>query len=284
MNYNHAFHAGNFADVHKHVILTLIVGYLKRKDTAFRVLDTHAGSGAYDLRSDAALRTGEWVDGVARLVKSAPPQALLPYLKPYISSIEALNAPDRLDFYPGSPAVARHLLRRQDRMTLVELHPQTAEVLKARYAEDQQVKVMELDAWLALGAQLPPKEKRGLVLVDPPFEVAGEFERIVEGLRKAVRRWPGGIYALWYPIKDRRAVAVFRAALASSSIPKILDLWIEVEGAEKPGLQGSGMVVVNPPYVLEAEMGALSPFLSTILGRSAKIWGVDWLTAEAASA
>lgn len=284
MNYDHAFHAGNFADVHKHVILSLIVEYLKRKDAAFRVIDTHAGSGLYDLKEDQASRTGEWIDGIGRLVRSAIPDDVRQLLAPYLSAVAAVNAPDRLDFYPGSPIVARHLMRRQDRLTLVELHPQVAAVLKGRFTGDQQVKVIELDGWLALGAQLPPKEKRGLVLVDPPFEVAGEFDRLLDGLARAFRRWPGGIYALWYPIKDRRAVAAFRASLSKFGIAKILDLWIEVESTGTDGLQGSGMVVVNPPFVLEATVGSLSPFLATILGRSAALWGVDRLTGEAATA
>lgn len=280
MNYNHAFHAGNFADVHKHVLLSLIVDYLKRKDAAFRVIDTHAGSGLYDLQGDEALRTGEWVDGVGRLTKASIPANLKELFAPYLSAVEAANAPGRLDFYPGSPSVARHLLRRQDRMTLVELHPQTAAVLKARFAGDQQVKVVELDGWLALGAQLPPKEKRGLVLVDPPFETPGEFERMVSGLERAVRRWPGGIYALWYPIKDRAAVTAFRAALAGSGIPKIMDFWIEVDHRDVPGLQGSGMIVINPPFVLADAMRALSPYLASSMGRSRKLWGVDELAGD----
>lgn len=280
MNYNHAFHAGNFADVQKHLILALIVDYLKRKEAAFRVIDTHAGSGLYDLSGDEALRTGEWVDGVGRLTKVAIPADLRPLTAPYLASVEAANAPGRLDLYPGSPMVARHLLRRQDRMTLVELHPQTAAALKVRFAGDQQVKVVELDGWLALGAQLPPKEKRGLVLVDPPFEAPGEFDRLVSGLERAVRRWPGGIYALWYPIKDRAAVSDFRAALAGSGVPKITDFWIEVDHRDVPGLQGSGMIVINPPFVLAEAMRALSPFLASAMGRSRKLWGVDELAGD----
>jgi 23S rRNA (adenine2030-N6)-methyltransferase len=284
VNYRHDFHAGNFADVHKHAVLARILEYLKRKDAAFRVIDTHAGSGLYDLRSDEALRTGEWVDGIARLQKAAISAEVSSLLAVYNSAVEAQNTPGRLDFYPGSPLVTRHLLRRQDRMTLVELHPKVAAALKSRLAGDQQVKVIELDGWLALGAQLPPKEKRGLVLVDPPFEAPGEFDRLIGGLEKAIRRWPGGIYALWYPIKDHAAVAAFRAAVKSSGIPKIMDVWLEVDRRATPGLTGSGMIVVNPPFVLEAELQTLMPALAKHLGRTSALWGVDWLTREAGSA
>lgn len=284
MNYRHDYHAGNFADVHKHAVLARIIEYLKRKDAAFRVIDTHAGAGLYDLRSDEALRTGEWVDGIARLQKAGVSAGAAALLAPFQSAVEAANAPDRLDFYPGSPLVARHLLRRQDRMTLVELHPAVAGALKSRFAGDQQVKVVELDGWLALGAQLPPKEKRGLVLVDPPFEAPGEFDRLVGGLEKAIWRWPGGIYASWYPIKDHAAVAAFRAALKSSAIPRIMDTWLEVERPESPGLVGSGMIVVNPPFVLGDELTVAMPALAKVLGRTASRWSVDWLTGETAPA
>lgn len=280
MNYDHGFHAGNFADVHKHAVLSRIVEYLKRKDAAFRVIDTHAGSGFYDLQSDEASRTGEWIDGIGRLRSARIVPEAGELLAPYLSAVSAVNEGDALRYYPGSPAVARQLLRRQDRMTLVELHPETAAGLKSRMTGDQQVKVIELDAYLALGAQLPPKEKRGLVLIDPPFEERGEFERLVAALEKAVRRWPGGVYAIWYPIKDHAAVRTFRAALAASGIPKIVDFWIEMDAQDRPGLHGSGMIVINPPFVLEQEMKVLSPALATALGRSRSLWGVDRLTGE----
>lgn len=284
MNYQHDFHAGNFADVHKHVVLSRIVEYLKRKDAAFRVIDTHAGRGLYNLQSDEAARTGEWIDGIGKMRQSAIPPEVSSLLTPFWSALEAANSPNGLQFYPGSPFVARHLLRRQDRMTLVELHPETASALKQRFTGDQQVKVIELDGYLAIGAQLPPKEKRGLVLVDPPFEERGEFERMGQSLERAIKRWPGGIYALWYPIKDRAAVLEFRRHLADSGIPKITDMWLEVAGQDAPGLQGSGMIVVNPPFVLEAEMRAISATLANAMGRSRKLWGVDRLTGEAAPA
>lgn len=266
MNYRHAYHAGNFADVMKHVVLTRIIEYLKRKDKAFRVIDTHAGVGVYDLSSAEAQKTGEWRGGIGRLQSaelSAVPKALL---EPYLGAVRAFNEGSGLHSYPGSPAISRHLLRPQDRLTAIELHPADAAMLRARFAGDFQTRVIELDGWLALGAHLPPKEKRGLVLVDPPFEAEGEFDRLVGGLQKAWRRWPGGVYALWYPIKDRDEVARFRERLGASGIPKMLDIRLEIRGTSaEPRLDGSGMVVVNPPFELEGELEAVLPALLSVL-------------------
>lgn len=266
MNYRHAYHAGNFADVMKHAALARIVEYLKQKDKAFRVIDTHAGLGVYDLSSAEAQKTGEWRGGIGRLQEATLPAGAQALLAPYLDAVRAAN-PGGMRRYPGSPAIVRHLLRPQDRLTAIELHPADAAALKARFAGDFQTRVIELDGWLALGAHLPPKEKRGLVLVDPPFEEAGEFDRLAEGLKKAWRRWPGGIYALWYPIKDRKAVEAFRRELAGAGIPKILDLSLEVRApSAEPRFDGSGLVVVNPPYPLEAEMRTLLPVLAEVVG------------------
>src|SRR4029453_19212780 len=224
MNYRHAYHAGNFSDVVKHVVLTRIVEYLKRKDAAFRVIDTHAGIGRYELTSKQAQKTGEWRDGIGRLAgqKFAPEVNAL--LRPYLDAAGLHGDSREIVEYPGSPLIARRLLRKQDRLFAVELHPADAAELKGLFAGDVQVRVLELDGWLALGAQLPPKEKRGLVLIDPPFEEPGEFDRMADALGKAHRRWPGGIYALWYPVKNAREVAAFRQRLRHAGIPKILDL------------------------------------------------------------
>ena len=224
MNYRHVYHAGNFADVLKHAVLTRIVEYLKQKPGAFRVIDTHAGVGLYDLSSAEAQKTGEWRDGIARLLDAKLTDEPAGLLAPYLDTVRGFNAGQPFRHYPGSPVIAKALMRGPDRLTAIELHPEDAFALRTRFHDDWQVRVIELDGWLALGAHVPPKEKRGLVLVDPPFEKEGEFDRLVEGLRKAHRRWPGGTYALWYPIKDRHAVERFRATLHESGIPKILDI------------------------------------------------------------
>jgi len=286
MNYRHAYHAGNFADVVKHVVLSRLVEYLKLKDKAFRVVDTHAGIGLYDLASPEAQKTGEWRDGIGRLLDADLPPRAAELLGPYLEAVRSVNEAGGLSRYPGSPAIARHLLRRQDRLSAIELHPQDAARLKALFDGDFQTRVMQLDGWLALGAHLPPKEKRGLVLVDPPFEAEGEFARLADGLQRAHRRWPGGIYALWYPIKDRGAVAAFRRALGESGIPKILDVAFETRPpSPEPRLDGSGMVVVNPPFTLAGELAAVFPVLHGLLapGEPAR-WSLDRLTGEAHTA
>ncbi|KQZ16687.1 lactate dehydrogenase [Mesorhizobium sp. Root552] len=280
MNYRHAYHAGNFADVVKHAVLARIVEYLKQKDKAFRVIDTHAGIGLYDLSSPESGKTGEWHGGVGRVMGAELDPNLSAFLAPYLDAVRAANPQGELAHYPGSPFVVHHLLRKQDRLSAVELHPQDASRLKAVFAGDIQVRVIELDGWLALGAHLPPKEKRGLVLVDPPFEQAGEFDRLLNGLSKAHQRWPGGIYALWYPIKDRDAVAGFRRGLAESGIPKILDISFDIRpSGREPRLDGSGMVVVNPPFTLEEELRGALPALHGLLAEEPGApWSVRWLT------
>jgi len=282
MNYRHAYHAGNFADVVKHAVLARLVEYLKQKDKAFRVIDTHAGIGRYDLGSPEAGKTGEWQGGIGRLVDATLEPQAAALLQPYLEAVRAQNPDGGLKHYPGSPLIVRHLLRNQDRLTAIELHPKDATRLKSVFAGDFQTRVIELDGWLALGAQLPPKEKRGLVLIDPPFEEEGEFSRLVEGLHKAHRRWPGGIYALWYPIKDRKAVIAFRKALKQSGIPKILDIEFEIRPASsEPSLDGSGMVVVNPPFTLEGELRTVLPALHKLLAvEKPAHWSLEWLAGE----
>ena len=282
MNYRHAYHAGNFADVVKHAALSRLVEYLKLKDKAFRVVDTHAGTGLYDLSSEEAQKTGEWLEGIGRLLEAKLSPQAGALLAPYLEAVSAANPKGGVEKYPGSPLIVRHLLRPQDRLSAIELHPKDFQRLKALFAGDFQVRAIELDGWLALGAHLPPKEKRGLVLVDPPFEQEGEFDRLVDGLVRAHRRWPGGIYALWYPIKDRAAVARFRAGLKESGIPKILDVTFEIRRpSPDERLDGSGLVVVNPPFVFENEMRMLLPELGRILAEDREArWSLDWITGE----
>jgi len=282
MNYRHAFHAGNFADVVKHVILTRILAYLMRKDAPFRVIDTHAGVGLYDLFGGEAERTGEWQDGIGRLLGAAPPAEISELIAPYLDAVRARNADGNLRFYPGSPFIARHMLRSQDRLMALELHPEDAEALKENFAGDIQTRVTHLDGWAALGTHLPPKEKRGLVLVDPPFEEKGEFARMARGLEKAHKRWPGGIYAFWYPLKEPEAVEAYVKALKATGIPKILRLELSLRNpSTPPRLHGTGMIVVNPPFVLEEEMRIVLPALAALLSDEGRgRWGIEWVAGE----
>lgn len=280
MNYRHAYHAGNFADVMKHIVLARILEYLKRKEGAFRVIDTHAGIGLYDLTSEEAQKTGEWLGGIGPLLEADLPTDVAELVSPYLDAVRSVNEQGGVRHYPGSPMVTRYLMRHIDRLTAIELHPQDSATLKQRFAGDWQVRVLELDGWLALGAHLPPKEKRGMVLVDPPFEQEGEFERLVSGLAKAHKRWPGGTYALWYPIKNRKAVAAFREALKETGIPKMLDIAFEIrKPSAEATFDGSGMIVVNPPYVLDDEMKIILPALTKVLAEEKGAYaGATWLT------
>jgi len=282
VNYRHAFHAGNFADVTKHIVLARILAYLMNKDAAFRVIDTHAGPGLYDLLGGRAERTGEWLEGIARLVEHGLPGPAAALAAPYIAAVRARNPDGALRYYPGSPFIARHMLRAQDRLTALELHPEDARALRENFSGDIQARITHLDGWAALGTHLPPRERRGLVLVDPPFEEKGEFARMVQSLVKAHKRWPGGIYAFWYPLKEPGAVNAYIAGLKATGIPKILRLELNIRPpSTPPRLFGTGMIVVNPPYVLEQEMGVLLPVLAELLSDEGKgKWNVDWVVGE----
>ena len=266
MNYRHAYHAGNFADVVKHVLLARLIAYLKRKEKPFRVFDTHAGRGRYDLSGDAATRTGEAAGGVLRILKALPELCGDPLLADYCTAL----APDIASgHYPGSPLIARRLLRRQDRLSAYELHPADADALKAEFAGDVQVKAIALDGWLALKSHLPPKERRGLVLIDPPFENASEVDDILAGLSNAYRRWPQGIYALWYPMKRPSMVETLQRGLAETGFSEQVtaEFMLEPYDLSEPRFVGTGLAVLNPPFTFAAEARAVLETLRPLLGR-----------------
>lgn len=285
MNYRHAYHAGNFADVVKHTVLALALERLKAKDAPFCVIDTHAGIGRYDLNAPAARKTGEYRNGIARLLERDP--AMLPgELRPYLAAVKALNGgAGGLRWYPGSPRLVRSLMRRQDRLHLLELHPEDAAALTELFARDPQVTVQPADGYVGLKALLPPKERRGLVLIDPPFEVKDEFERLVRALRQGHRRWATGHYVLWYPIKDRAPVAAFHEALKTTGIGRILvvELLLRPDD-DATRLNGCGLVLVNPPWPIEDKLREVMPVLTNILadgsGGSSR---VEWLVPERAA-
>jgi len=266
MNYRHVYHAGNFADVVKHAVLALVVEHLKLKPAPFRVIDTHAGIGLYDLSSEPAQKTGEWREGIGRVMEAelAPPVADL--LAPYLGVVRELNADGPLLRYPGSPLIARALMRDTDRLIVNELHPEDQQELKALFARDRQVKVRELDAWTAVKALLPPPERRGVTLIDPAFEEAGELDRLVAALSEAAKRFAGGTYLLWYPIKELRPVATFRRKVAALALPKALAIELMIRGGEdETRLNGAGLIAVNAPFTLAANLKILLPELARVL-------------------
>ena len=285
MNYRHAFHAGGPADVVKHAVLARILTHLRSKPAAFRVIDTHAGAGLYDLRGPEATRSPEWRHGIQRLLTASVEGEARALLAPYLDVVSALNSGAELAAYPGSPALARALLRSQDRLVACELEPNAAAALAHHLGGDRRIKTVAIDGWMALGAYVPPPERRGVVLVDPPFEQPGEFPRLVEGLSAAHRKWPTGVYLLWYPIKDPAEVAAFARSLSRLGIAKMLRVELIVPTAvPDTGLRGSGLIAVNPPWTLHDELKVLLPALAAVMSRGpAGAATLDWLTGESAS-
>lgn len=283
MNYRHAFHAGSFADVFKHAILARILLYLREKPAAFRVIDTHAGAGLYDLAGPEAGRGGEWKNGIGKLREAVLPPDAAALLTPYLDAVAALNKPGELRFYPGSPLIARALLRRQDRMIACELEPKTAAALRRNLGRDSRVKTVEIDGWTALSAYVPPVERRGVVLVDPAYE-QDDYARLPPAFAAAHRKWVSGIYALWYPIKGRPEPDALAKKLRRLGITKLLRAELTVSPLSDPSrLNGCGLIVANPPWTLERELGVLLPALVAALGRDKSGCRVDWLAAETAS-
>lgn len=282
MNYRHAYHAGNFADVLKHAVMALVIEHLKLKTAPFRVIDAHAGAGVYDLSLEAE-RTGEWRNGIGRLIGHDIAPAAAATLAPYLSAVRAENPEGGLLAYPGSPYLARRLIRDEDRLVLNELHPDDRERLRDLFRGDSRAKILGLDAWIALKSLLPPRERRGLVLIDPPFEAEGEFARLVQGLSDGMERFGTGVFVVWYPIKDKKFVAAFHAAAARLGLAKILraELAVETPRFDAP-LSACGLLVVNPPFTLFEQLSILLPFLSSLFARGAGAsHNLDWIGTQA---
>jgi 23S rRNA (adenine2030-N6)-methyltransferase len=280
MNYRHAFHAGGFADVVKHALLVQLILHLRKKETPFCVLDTHAGVGRYDLAADEAARTGEAEDGVLRLIGSDTPPA--PALADYLDCLKSANPSwPALRIYPGSPAIARAMLRPQDRLVAVELHPEDSRALKRVFAGDRQVSVHEGDGYLALRAHLPPRERRGLVLIDPPYEDRDEFKTLAKALPEAIARFRTGIFAIWYPIKDTGTVARFHAELAALGRPTLAAEFLRFRPDDPTRLNGTGLAIVNPPWQFDA---AAREMLAALAERLGAAGGVRLLELGAANA
>lgn len=293
MNYRHAFHAGNFADVVKHVALALCFERLNAKDAPYRYIDTHSGIGLYDFEGDEAGRSPEWKDGVGRVWDAEANAAaeVRAALAPWLEVIRRLNT-DGLKHYPGSPLIAGEMMRKSDAIRLCELHPESAVVLREAMGRDKRVKIEERDGFDALPAYLPPPERRGLVLIDPPFEAGTsgrklDFEWMLTAALKAVKRWPQGTYVFWRPIKDLEAVQQFDGDLVSMLIEQggiaaekllVADLWVRAIGEGK--LAGAGVVIVNPPYGVEQHLRAAMPWLCDLMAQGA---GAGWRLETAAA-
>ena len=259
LSYRHAFHAGNYADVFKHVLLLQLIRALQRKDKPFCLLDTHAGAGRYDLHSVSAQKNREFVDGISRLWDQT---GLSTELAEYVTQVRALNPNGALRYYPGSPRIARNLLRPADRLILTERHPADYAMLKAEFTGDRQVAVHHQDGYTALKAFLPPPERRGLVFIDPSFELKDEFDRLIAAVQLIHRRWASGIIAIWYPILDRAPSLRWQQTLKNLGIPAMLCAELGLYPYDTPfGLHGNGMMIINPPWQLDETLGRLLPEL-----------------------
>jgi 23S rRNA (adenine2030-N6)-methyltransferase len=281
MNYRHAFHAGNFADVFKHAALTRILVHLREKPLPFRVIDTHAGAGRYDLAGAEASRSGEWREGIAKLIGARLPSSPRALLAPYLNAVLALNGDDTLALYPGSPLLARAFLRSDDRLVACELEPQAAAALAQNLGRDHRSKAIAIDGYMALKAFIPPKERRGLVIIDPPFEQTDEFSRLPAALAAAHRKWTSGIYFVWYPIKDRSNVVAMTRALKGTGIAKILRAELSLPPATDERLRACGLIIINPPWRLESELEEMLPALAeTLAPRPGASHRIEWLVGE----
>jgi 23S rRNA (adenine2030-N6)-methyltransferase len=288
VNYRHAFHAGNFADVFKHALLVQLARAMQRKEKGFLYLDTHAGRGSYDLaaaeRGDTLARKPEWPDGIGRLwEKPELPAALADYVT-LVRDFDRDNgnATSEPRFYPGSPRLVQRLARPQDRLALCEKQPGECAALRAEFALAHRATVQEIDGYVALRAMLPPPERRALVLIDPPFESQDEFAQIAAALREGLRRLPAGMFAVWYPLTERARVDDFFAELLALKLPPTLALELAIAG-EGSGLKmrGCGLVVVNPPWQFDREVEKFLPELAKLLAQAPGADAtVHWLVPE----
>ncbi|EGQ9892239.1 23S rRNA (adenine(2030)-N(6))-methyltransferase RlmJ [Vibrio cholerae] len=278
LSYRHSFHAGNHADVLKHIVQSLILNSLQQKEKPFVYHDTHSGVGRYDLTHEWSEKTGEYKQGIARVWQKDHIPA---ELDSYLDAIRQLNQGETLRYYPGSPRVARAHLREQDRMVLTELHPSDYPLLEQEFHRDRQVSIYKEDGFTRLKASLPPQERRGLVLIDPPYELAKEYRDVVQAIAQSYKRWATGIYAIWYPVVNRCDIDDMVEGLQGLGIRKILQIELGVSpDTNERGMTASGMIVVNPPWTLESQMQTILPFLKQAIAPATGHYKVEWVVPE----
>jgi 23S rRNA (adenine2030-N6)-methyltransferase len=274
LSYQHDYHAGNHADVLKHSVLAILIRALQRKPAPIRIIDSHAGSGLYDLEGALAQHGREFEHGAARALAAPRPP---PSLAPYLEVLRALNPDGALRSYPGSPQLSLSLLREHDQLELFELHPQAAAALHTRFRRHRQVHIHRRDGFEGLVAVLPPKERRGIALIDPSYEHKHEFTRAADVLARAYARWAGGVFAVWYPLIRHAGSTRLIANLGNLELPRVFLVELEVT-PDAAGLRGSGLVIVNLPYQTDRELGELLPWLRESLGREGGgAWRAEWL-------
>ena len=263
LSYRHSFHAGSHADVLKHTVQSLIIESLKEKEKPFLYLDTHAGAGRYQLASEHAERTGEYLEGIARIWQQ---DDLPEELTPYITVLKHFNRSGTLRYYPGSPLIARQLLREQDTLQLTELHPSDYPLLRSEFQKDERATVARGDGYQQLKSKLPPPSRRGLILIDPPYEMKTDYQAVVQGISEGYKRFATGTYAVWYPVVMRAQIKRMLKELEATGIRRILQIELAVRpDSDQRGMTASGMIVVNPPWKLEQQMQNVLPWLHSKL-------------------
>lgn len=279
LSYRHSFHAGNHADVLKHIVQTLILTALKQKEKGFFYLDTHSGAGRYSLLSAEAEKTGEYIEGIARLwdKEDLPDEVAL-----YVNEIKKLNQSGKLRYYAGSPLLAAQQLREQDRALFTELHPSDFPLLRQEFAKQRNVTTKRENGYQQLKATLPPKEKRGFILIDPPYELKEDYDLVVSAIQEGYKRFATGVYAIWYPVVLRQHTKRIVRGLEATGIRKILQIELAVRpDSDQRGMTASGMIVINPPWQLENQMKKILPYLTHILvPEGTGSWKVEWITPE----
>jgi len=270
MNYRHGYHAGNFADVVKHAVLARVLTYMKLKPRPFRMIDTHAGAGLYQLDGPEATKTGEWRDGIGRIAGGDLPAPVAELLEPYLDAVRAENGGEEIRIYPGSSVIARRIMRADDVLVANELNPDQFEHLKRATGRVKNTTLLNLDARHAIKSLLPPKERRGVILIDPPFEAKSEFADLAVAVEEAMARFSSGVYLIWYPIKDAMAADQFVDRATGRPDLEVLDVRLSV-CAPFPGLglTAAGLLVLNPPFCLRSELEIILPVLAERLSEGA---------------
>ncbi|KLN47505.1 ribosomal RNA large subunit methyltransferase J [Providencia rettgeri] len=279
LSYRHSFHAGNHADVLKHTVQSLIIESLKEKEKPFLYLDTHSGAGRYQLTGEHAEKTGEYLDGIARIWEQPDlPEELLPYM----NIVRRLNDGGRLRYYPGSPLLAKFLLREQDKLVLTELHTSDYPLLRGEFLKDRRAQVSREDGYQQLKSKLPPHSRRGFALMDPPYEMKSDYEAVVKAVAEGYKRFATGTYAIWYPVVLRQQIKRMVNQLEATGIRKILQIELAVRpDSDQRGMTASGMIVINPPWKLEQQMRNVLPWLhKTLVPEGTGHTLVEWIVPE----
>ena len=279
LSYRHSFHAGNHADVLKHTVQSLIISALNEKDKPYLYLDTHAGAGRYLLSGEHAERTGEYLEGIARIWQQ---DDLPEEMKLYISAVKNYNPGGKLRYYPGSPLIARHLLREDDKLQLTELHPSDFPLLRNEFQKDDRARTDRADGYQQLKSKLPPPSRRGLILIDPPYEMKSDYQAVVQGIHEGYKRFGTGVFALWYPVVMRQQIKRMFKDLEATGIRRILQIELGVlPDSDRRGMTASGMVVINPPWKLEQQMNNVLPWLvKTLVPGGTGFGKVSWIVPE----